>query len=85
MKNSLAASIRAYAIEAAGIIRPLGIAEIRRAAGEGVRGQWNPSRIGETDAGFHHDHEIGLPQDRETECVALHPKARAVVQNCRVR
>lgn len=81
----IAASRRAKAVEAAGIIRPLGIAEIRGAAGERVGCHGRPDAIGQVRAGFHHDGDVSCPGDDETEAVGLHAKAGAVVQNEGVR
>jgi len=45
-------------VETAGIIRPPGIAEIGRAAGEGVGTHRRPGGIGQVPAGFHHHDQI---------------------------
>ena len=42
-------------IEADGIIRPIGVAEIGRSAGEGVGCQRRPDGIDQVRAGFSHD------------------------------
>src|SRR5665213_337855 len=75
------ASRRAEAVEAGGMICPLRIAEIGRAAGESISSHWNPSRMEQVRAGFHHDGGVSRPRDDETEPVGLHAKARAAVQN----
>src|SRR5438477_12464665 len=70
---------RAEAVETGGIIRPLRIAEIGRAAGERVGGHRRPDGMAQVRAGFHHHGIIGCPGDDETEPVGLHAKARTEV------
>src|ERR1039458_7780834 len=64
-------SRRAEAVVTAGIIRPLRIAEIGRAAGERVGLHRLPDRIGKIRAGFHHDGLSTGPLDVETELIRL--------------
>ena len=65
------------AVKAKGIIRPLGIAEIGGAAGKFVGLQWRPNGMGQTRAGFHHDHQVAGTGDVEPKPVRTHPKAGA--------
>ena len=65
----------AEAVEAAGVIRPLGIAEIERTVGEGDVRQWSPNRAGQIGAGFHHDRKIVCAGDVEAKLIVLHAKA----------
>ena len=61
---------RAETVEAGGIIGPLRVAEIRRAADEIVRAHRKPDWIGKIGAGFHHDGlASGCPGDGEAELV----------------
>ena len=58
---------RAEAVETGGIIRPLGIAEIGRAAGEGVGSHRSPDGIGQIRGGFHDDDQAVGSGDGEAE------------------
>lgn len=69
------ALLRPEAIEAAGMICPVGVAEIRRATGEGVGGHRSPGGIGQIRAGFHHDDQVTGPRDVESKLICLHAKA----------
>ena len=62
-------------VETGGIIRPLGIAEIGRAAGEGVGSHRRPDGIGQVRAGFHHDDQVAGPGDGEPEPIRPHAEA----------
>ena len=66
------ASRRAEAVEAAGIIRPLWIAEIGRAVREGGGLQWLPDGIGKIGGGFYHDDQIAAARDVEAKLPRLH-------------
>ena len=68
-------SRRANAVETGGIIRPLGIAEIGRAAGEGVGSHRRPDGVGEVRAGFHYDRSVVGPVDVESKLVGSHAEA----------
>ncbi len=70
---------RTDAVVAAGKIRPLRIAEIKRAVGDRVEQEWNPNGIGQIRAGFHNDRNIRRPGDGETELIALHPQIRVSI------
>ena len=74
-RNCFRASRRAEAVETGGIIRPLGIAEIGRAAGEGVGSHRRPGGIGQVRAGFHHDDHVAGPGDDEPKLIRPHAKA----------
>jgi len=52
---------RAKSGRSAGVIRPLGIAEIGRAAGEGVGRHRRPDGVGEACAGFNDDDQVAGP------------------------
>ena len=67
-----------------GIIRPLGIAEIGRAAGEGVRAHRRPDGIGQIRAGFHHDDHVAGPVDGEPKPIRQHAKAGTAGLHLRV-
>jgi hypothetical protein len=70
---------RAKTVITTGIIRPLRIAKIGRAAGECVGLNRLPNGIGKIRAGFHHDGDVSCPRDDEAESVCLHAKAGFVV------
>src|ERR1035437_8061697 len=75
------ASRRAETVEAGGIIRPLGIAEIGPAVGEGVGSYWRPGRAEQIRAGFHHDRDVCCPGDDEAEPVGFYTKTGTVVKD----
>jgi hypothetical protein len=77
------ASRRAKAVATNGVIRPLGIAEITRAAGERVGLRRNPGGIGQS-AGFHHNDQIAGSGDGEPKTVCPHAKARVAGFRLRV-
>ncbi len=66
---------RAEAVETGGIIRPLGIAEIGRAATQGVGPHRSPRGIGQVRGGFHHDDLIVGPGDDEPKPIRPHAEA----------
>jgi len=66
---------RAKTEETGGIIRPLGIAEIGRAAGEGVGSHRNPGGIGQVRGSFHHDDQAAGSGNGEAELTRPHAKA----------
>ena len=66
---------RADAVETVRIICPLRVAEIGRAADEGVRAHWRPDGIGQTCRGFHYDGHAAGPGDAEPELIRPHAKA----------
>ena len=73
-------SRRAEAVETTGIIRPLRIAEIRRAIGvdesvERVGGHRQPDGVCKIRAGFHHNDQIAAARDVESKLIRLHAKA----------
>src|ERR1017187_7272939 len=78
-------SWRAEAVKTSGIIRPLRIVEIVRAAGQGVGAHRNPDRMGQIRGGFHHDGNVRCPGDGETKPAGLHAEPGAVVKDLRVR
>ena len=63
---------RADAVEAGGMIRPLGIAEIGGLVRKSIRLHRHPGGIDQVRAGFHYDGNVGCPGDDETESVGLH-------------
>src|SRR5208282_575802 len=63
---------RAEAVETTGIIRPLGIAEIGRAAGESVGSHRRPGGIDQIRAGLHHNDQVAGPGDGEPELIRLY-------------
>src|SRR2546430_871592 len=68
-------SRRAEAVETAGIIRPLGIAEIRRASGEAVCSDRNPDGSGQIRGSFHDNGHAAGPIDVESELICPDPEA----------
>src|ERR1039458_3517564 len=78
------ASRRAQAVETGGIIRPLGIAEIGRAAGEGVGSHWRPNGVSQVRAGFHHDDQVASAGDVEPKPVRPQAKAGTAGLHLRV-
>ena len=56
--------MRAEAVKTSRVIRPLGIAEIGRAGGQGIRGHRKPDGIARVGAGFDHDDQIGGSRSR---------------------
>jgi len=68
-------SRRTETVETAGVIRPLGIAEINRATGEGLGGQRNPHGVGKVCAGFHNNDQTAGAGDIEPKPVRPHTKA----------
>ena len=75
-------SRRAEAIEPGGIIRPLGIAEVGRAAGQGVGAHWNPDGIGQVRGGFHHDDQVLAPVMVNPNRFVRTPKLASLVCTC---
>ena len=67
-----------------GIIRPLGVAEIGRAAGEGVGCHRRPNRMGQVRAGFQHDDEVAGPGDGEPKPIRPHTEVGAAGLRLRV-
>src|SRR5689334_913280 len=63
---------RAEAVEAADMIRPLGIAERGRAAGEGVGSHRSPDGIGQVRGGFHDDDQAAGSGNSEAELTGPH-------------
>src|SRR5208282_2060359 len=63
------------AVKATGIIRPLRVAEIGRAAAKGIRRKGRPSGISQIRAGLNHHDDIGSAGDVEPELIG--PNARA--------
>ena len=61
------------------MIRPVGIGEVDRAAGEGVSLQRRPNGICQVRAGFDLNRCIRCPGDDETESVGSDAKAGAEV------
>ena len=57
------------------MIRPLRIAEIGRAASQGVRSHGSPGGIGQVRGGFHHDDEIVGAGDGEPKPIRPHAEA----------
>lgn len=78
------ASRPAQAVETGRIIRPLRIAEIKGAAGQGVCGQWGPGGIDEAGAGFDHDGKVVRGSDVEAEAVGFHAEPGTGGQHLRV-
>jgi len=74
-------SRRADAVEAGGIICPLGIGEIGRAAGEGQTLDPRPSGFVQVRAGFHHYGTVRCPGNDESEPVGLDAKVGAVAED----
>ena len=66
------------------MIRPLGIAEIGRAAGEGVGSHRRPDGIGQVRGGFHHDDQAAGPGDGEPELTRPHAEAGIAGQHLRI-
>src|SRR5437763_17114055 len=67
---------RAEPVETGGIIRPLRVAEIGRAAGERVGGHRRPDGMAQVRAGFHHHDPAAGPGDVESKLIRLHAEAR---------
>ena len=60
------------AVETSGIIRPLRIAEIERAAGEVVRSHRGPGGNGEIRGSLDHDDQVAGAVNGEPELIRLH-------------
>ena len=69
-----ASSWPADSVETARIIRPLRVAEIIRAAAQGIRGRRNPDGIDQVRAGLHDHGDVRGPGNGETELVVLDAK-----------
>ena len=72
----MADSWRADAVEPARIIRPLGIAEIGPATGEGVGMHRRPGVIGQVRAGLYDDGDVRCPRDVEAKPVGFDAEVR---------
>ena len=74
----------AKAVETGGVVRPVGIAEIGRAAGEGDGLQRRPDGIGQVRAGFHYDYKAVGGGDVEPKSIRLNAKAGTTGLHLRV-
>ena len=71
------------AVEAALVIRPIRIGEIKRGAGEGVGLEASPDWVGNVSTGFYYDGQIARSGDIESELIGSH--AEAVVSDLNLR
>ena len=78
--TSCRTSLRTEPVETCRIIRPLRIAEIRRAAGESDGLNWLPCRVVQIRAGFHHNNKIASSVDVEPKLIVLHTEASIVLR-----
>ena len=71
-------------VEATLVIRPMRIAEIKRATGEGVGLEGSPDWIGQVSAGFHYNGQIARSGDVESELIGPHAEAAVTGLNLRI-
>src|SRR6185503_2017152 len=65
------------------MIRPLGIAEVGPAAGEGVRAHGSPDGVAQVRGGLHHDNFVAGPTDVESKLIR--PYAEVGIAGARLR
>ena len=72
---------RAEAVEAAGIICPIWIAEIGRAAGEGVGLHRLPCGMENICAGFHNNNQVAIANNIETKAIRMNAEVTEAGQS----